>query len=88
MVLTAFTKGNKKPQNSAFVIDKSGNVLMKYSKVHTCDFADERNIESGKAFKVCDFEGIQLGIMAMKCFPDITEPMQQYLQVLQKYQPL
>lgn len=36
---------------------------MKYSKVHTCDFADERNVESGKEFKVCDFEGIQLGIM-------------------------
>ena len=63
VVLTAFTKGNKQPQNSAFVINKSGNVLMKYSKVHTCDFADERNIESGKEFKVCDFEGIQLGIM-------------------------
>ena len=64
VVLTAFTKGNKQPQNSAFVIDKSGNILMKYSKVHTCDFADERNVESGKEFKVCDFEGIQLGIMS------------------------
>ena len=63
VVLTAFTKGNKQPQNSAFVIDKSGNILMKYSKVHTGDFADERNVESGKEFKVCDFEGIQLGIM-------------------------
>lgn len=36
---------------------------MKYSKVHTCDFADERDVESGKEFKVCDFEGIKLGIM-------------------------
>lgn len=63
VVLTAFTKGNTQPQNSAFVIDKSGNILMKYSKVHTCDFADERTVESGKEFKVCNFEGIQLGIM-------------------------
>ncbi len=63
VVLTAFTKGNKQPQNSAFVINKSGNILMKYSKVHTCDFADEKNVESGKEFKVCDFEGTQLGIM-------------------------
>ena len=63
VVLTAFTKGNKQPQNSAFVINKQGNVLMKYSKVHTCDFADERDIESGNEFKVCDFEGIQLGVM-------------------------
>ncbi len=63
VVLTAFTKGKMYPQNSAFVIDKSGRILMKYSKVHTCDFADERTVESGKEFKVCDFDGIQLGIM-------------------------
>lgn len=63
VVLTAFTQENRYPQNSAFVIDKSGNILMKYSKVHTCDFADERTVEPGKEFKVCDFDGIQLGIM-------------------------
>lgn len=63
VVLTAFTKGKSLPQNTAFVINKSGEILMKYSKVHTCDFADEKNVESGKEFKVCDFEGIQLGIM-------------------------
>lgn len=63
VVLTAFTKGKMYPQNSAFVIDKSGRILMKYSKVHTCDFADERTVEPGNEFKVCDFDGIQLGIM-------------------------
>lgn len=63
IVLTAFTKGAELPQNTAFVIDKSGKILMKYSKVHTCDFADEKNIEAGKEFKVCDFDGVKLGIM-------------------------
>lgn len=63
VVLTAFTKGANQPQNSAFVIDKSGNILMKYSKVHTCDFADEKTVEAGKEFKVCNFEGVSLGIM-------------------------
>lgn len=63
VVLTAFTRGNKKPLNTAFVINKAGNILMKYSKVHTCDFADEKDIESGREFKVCDFDGIKLGIM-------------------------
>ena len=63
VVLTAFTKGNMQPQNSAFVISKSGDILMKYSKVHTCDFADEKTVEAGKEFKVCDFDGIKLGIM-------------------------
>lgn len=63
VVLTAFTKGKMQPQNTAFVINKSGSILMKYSKVHTCDFADEKTVEAGTEFKVCDFEGVQLGIM-------------------------
>lgn len=63
VVATAFTKGKQKPQNSAIVIDKNGNVLMKYSKVHTCDFADEACLESGGDFYVCDFHGVKLGIM-------------------------
>ena len=63
VVATAITKGRKKPQNSAYVIDKNGAVLMKYSKVHTCDFADESCLESGNAFHVCDFHGIKIGIM-------------------------
>ena len=36
---------------------------MKYSKVHTCDFADEICLESGKDFTVCDFHGVKLGVM-------------------------
>lgn len=41
VVITALTQGQKKPKNSAYVVDKNGTILMKYSKVHTCDFADE-----------------------------------------------
>lgn len=63
VVATALTKGKNKPQNSAFVINKNGNILMKYSKVHTCDFADEKCLESGTEFQVCDFDGVKLGIM-------------------------
>ncbi|RKI43170.1 carbon-nitrogen hydrolase family protein [bacterium D16-51] len=63
VVLTAFTKGKDLPQNTAFVINKTGKILMKYSKVHTCDFADEKAVEAGKEFKVCDFDGIRLGVM-------------------------
>lgn len=63
VVATALTKGKEKPQNSAFVIDKNGTVLMKYSKVHTCDFADEKSLQSGEEFKVCEFDGVKLGIM-------------------------
>ena len=63
VVATALTQGRTKPQNSAFIIDKDGNILMKYSKVHTCDFADEKCLESGDEFKVCDFHGVKIGVM-------------------------
>lgn len=63
VVATALTQGRTKPQNSAFIIDKDGKILIKYSKVHTCDFADERCLESGDEFKVCDFHGVKIGIM-------------------------
>ena len=63
VVLTSFTRGQNKPQNTAFVISKTGDILMKYSKVHTCDFADEKDIEPGKEFSVCDFCGVKLGVM-------------------------
>ena len=63
VVATTFTQGRVKPQNSAFVIDKTGKILLKYSKVHTCDFSDENCLESGDEFKVCDFHGVKIGIM-------------------------
>ena len=63
LVATALTQGKSNPQNSAFVISKDGKILMKYAKVHTCDFADEKVLESGTAFKVCDFDGVKIGIM-------------------------
>ena len=63
IVLTSFTQGKKSPQNSAFVINKNGQILMKYSKVHTCDFADEKVLEPGEEFKVCDCDGVKIGIM-------------------------
>lgn len=63
VVATAFTQGVKKPRNTAFVIDKNGQIRMKYVKVHTCDFADESCLESGTEFSVCDFDGVKLGVM-------------------------
>lgn len=61
--ITGFTKGKKYPQNSAFIIDRNGDVILKYSKVHTCDFDWERYLESGDEFHVCQFDGIRIGVM-------------------------
>lgn len=63
LVAIAVTKGKYNPQNSAFVIGKHGEILIKYSKVHTCDFADEKVLEPGTEFKVCSFDGVKIGIM-------------------------
>lgn len=63
VVATALTRGNNKPQNSALVIGKDGKILMKYAKVHTCDFSLEQGLESGTEFRVCEFEGVKLGVM-------------------------
>lgn len=61
--ITCLTKGQKYPQNTAFIIGQDGSVLLKYSKVHTCDFSVERYIEGGEGFKVCHLDGICLGTM-------------------------
>ena len=63
VIATAIMKGQRKPQNAAFVIDKNGEILMQYAKVHTCDFADEKALEPGNEFKVCDFHGVKIGVM-------------------------
>ena len=63
VVITAFTKGEKYPQNTAIIIDKNGDIILKYSKVHTCDFDWERYLESGQEFKVCKFDGVNIGVM-------------------------
>lgn len=63
IVITYLSKGKKAPQNTALVIDKNGNILMKYSKVHTCDFSLEVILENGLGFKTCNFNGIKLGLM-------------------------
>lgn len=63
VLITGFTKGKSTPQNTAFVIDQNGQIILKYSKVHTCDFDWERCLESGDAFKTCMFNGINIGVM-------------------------
>lgn len=56
IVITYLSKVNKSPQNTALVIDKNGNISMKNSKVHTCDFSLESLLESGEEFKVYEVD--------------------------------
>lgn len=63
VVITGFSKGKQYPQNTAWIINRNGKVILKYSKVHTCDFDWERYLESGDSFPVCKFDGITMGCM-------------------------
>lgn len=60
---TFLSKTKDKFQNTAIVIDRSGKILLNYAKVHTCDFSLEKLLQHGSEFRVCDFEGVQIGVM-------------------------
>lgn len=60
---TYLSKTISKPQNTAVIIDRNGDVILDYAKVHTCDFSLERLLQCGNEFKVCQFDGIQIGVM-------------------------
>lgn len=63
VVITGYTQGKRRPRNTAFLIGRDGEILLRYHKVHTCDFASERMLESGDEFFVAEFDGVKIGIM-------------------------
>ena len=63
IVITMLEKCGGKPKNTALLIGRSGEILMKYSKVHTCDFSLESLLEPGQEFLTAEFDGVKLGIM-------------------------
>ena len=58
------------PRNTVIVFDRRGREVLKYSKVHTCDFGDEKRLCAGDDFYVCELDTgddvIKLG--AMICY--------------------
>ena len=58
------------PKNSVILFDRHGNKALHYSKVHTCDFGDEKHLTPGDDFYVTDLEtaagSIKIG--AMICY--------------------
>ena len=70
IALTFLETGIDHPRNSLMLIDRHGAVRLHYSKVHTCDFSAERNLEPGDAFHVADIDteegSIRVG--AMICY--------------------
>ena len=70
IAITYLEKYNSKPRNAVSIIDRNGNIVLTYAKVHTCDFSMERLLEDGKEFKVCEleYEGGKVKIGAMVCY--------------------
>ncbi len=56
LAVTFLQKGKSKPYNSVALIDRKGNIVLNYSKVHTCDFSMEYFCEPGNEFQVCDLD--------------------------------
>lgn len=68
--LTFLEKTPNGPRNSLALIDRSGEVVLLYAKVHTCDFCPESAITRGDDFYVCTLDTaagpVQVG--AMICY--------------------
>ncbi|RPI18750.1 MAG: carbon-nitrogen hydrolase family protein [Ignavibacteriae bacterium] len=70
IALTYLEKWDGLPRNSVSVIDRFGEVVLTYAKVHTCDFDKEALLTPGDDFFVCDLNtksgNVKLG--AMICY--------------------
>lgn len=58
------------PRNTLILFDRFGKQVLKYSKIHTCDFDAERNLTPGDDFHVAELD-TEAGIVkvgAMICF--------------------
>ena len=54
--ITFLEENDPKPLNSVIFFDRNGNEVLHYSKVHTCDFADEKVLSPGEDFYVADLD--------------------------------
>jgi len=70
IVLTYLERRDGAPRNSLSLIDRHGEILMTYAKVHTCDFGKEAALTPGDDFHVCALDTNQgeVEVGAMICF--------------------
>lgn len=68
--ITFLEKYDPLPRNTFCLFDRHGNVVLKYAKVHTCDFGDECCLSAGDDFYVADIDTAQgiVKIGAMICY--------------------
>ena len=68
--VTYLEKHEPLPRNTVTVIDRLGNCVLTYAKVHTCDFDVERNLTPGDDFYVAELNTANgtVKIGAMICY--------------------
>ncbi len=68
--ITFLEKYEPLPRNSICLIDRFGNKVLTYAKVHTCDFSDECRLTAGDDFYVVDLNTKQgnVKVGAMICY--------------------
>ena len=70
VVITYLQRWRGAPRNAATLIDRTGQPVATYAKVHTCDFAMEAALTPGDAFRVADLATahgkVRIGMMI--CF--------------------
>ena len=68
--LTYLEKWPGAPRNTLSLIDRHGEIVLTYAKVHTCDFDREAALTPGDDFYVCDLDTAQgqVKIGAMICY--------------------
>ena len=70
IALTYLERWPQAPRNTVSLIDRHGEVVLTYAKVHTCDFDKEAALTPGDDFCVCtlDTDAGDVEVGAMICF--------------------
>jgi N-carbamoylputrescine amidase len=70
IALTYLEKWDDRPRNSVSLIDRRGEIVLTYAKVHTCEFDVERELTPGDRFPVCalDTEAGEVKVGCMICY--------------------
>lgn len=70
IALTYLERWEGAPRDSVSLIDRHGEIVMTYAKVHTCDFSDEAACTPGDGFYVCSLDTAKgdVRVGAMICY--------------------
>jgi predicted amidohydrolase len=70
IALTYLERWDGGPRNTVSLIDRHGEIVMTYAKVHTCEFTQEAALTPGDDFYVCTLDTKQgdVRVGAMICF--------------------